>query len=77
MILLFFARTEAVDIWSHREFLPKAWQEIVTMRLLLRGPTITELRGIAPRPPFAVKWQMPYGDRIENFQVTESELVPC
>ncbi|EIE19399.1 Lipoxigenase, partial [Coccomyxa subellipsoidea C-169] len=65
-----FDRTEAVDIWAHREFLPKAWQEIVTMRLLLRGPTITELGGIAPRPPFAVKWQMPYGDRIENFQIS-------
>jgi hypothetical protein len=71
------ARTEAVDVWAHREFLPKAWQEIVTMRLLLRGPSLTELGGSGPRPSFAVKWQMPYSDRIENFQVAESVLVPC
>ncbi|BDA43663.1 DNA repair protein XRCC2 [Coccomyxa sp. Obi] len=72
-----FDRPEAVDVWAHREFLPKAWQDIVSMRLLLRGPSLVELGGTGPRPPFAVRWQMPHSDHIESFHVAEGALVRC
>ncbi len=71
------ARPEAVDVWAHREFLPKAWQDAVNMRLLLRGPSLVELGANGPRPPFAVRWQMPHSDRIESFHVAEGALVRC
>jgi hypothetical protein len=70
-------RGEQPDPWSHREFLPKQWQDIVTMRMLLRGlpsESPETLPGTTSRSCFAAKWHMPHSEHAQHFVVSEAGL---
>ena len=80
MFSLDLCRGEVQDPWVFREFLPKPWQDLVTMRVLVRGPT----QGGRPSASmtheqscFAAKWQTPHADAVQKFVVTEHMLVQC
>ena len=71
-------RGEVQDTWAFREFLPKPWQDLVTMRVLVRGP----FQGGRPsaslareQPCFAAQWQIPHSSAVQKFVVTEHMLV--
>lgn len=68
------------DTWAFREFLPKPWQELVTMRVLVRGPSQSRTPSLGMmhgQACFAAKWQRPPADAVQNFVVTEHMLVQC
>ena len=75
--MLWLYRADAPDPWTFREFLPKHWQEFVTMRLLLRGPLEGfphQAPGARQRPCFAARWQMPASEHVQHFVISEGGL---
>ena len=73
-------RGEVQDAWAFREFLPKPWQDLVTMRVLVRGPSQSRKFSAGmthEQPSFAAKWQMPHADAVQDFVVTEHMLLQC
>lgn len=79
--IVYACRGEAPDAWAYREFLPKPWQDLITMRVLIRGPTPSRRTAGGSMPQgnfhFAAKWQMPHSDSVQAFAVTERMLVQC
>ena len=67
-------RDEPPDIWQMRDPLPKAWQDCVTMRLLVRGPLVMQ-QGASPC--FAAKWHLPHQEAVQHFVITDTALVSC
>ena len=67
-------REEPADMWQMRDPLPKAWQDFVTARLMVRGPLLSQQQD---RPHFAVKWHSPADGRVQNFAVTDGHLIRC
>ena len=70
-------------MWAYREFLPKPWQDLITMRVLVKGQSYsTRLRPAAsPQAQglscITVKWQMPHAEAAQGFAVADHTLVPC
>ena len=62
-------------MWQMRDPMPKAWQDFVTMRLLVRGPVAGAQQG--QPPAFAVKWHMPHQSNIEHFMISDGNLAAC
>ena len=60
-------------MWHMRDPLPKAWQDFVTARLLVRGPLV----GPQDRPHFAVKWHGSAEGGVQSFAVTDGHLICC
>ena len=73
-------RGDVQDVWAFREFLPKPWQDLITMRVLVRRPPHSRRPAgnmAHEQPCFAAKWQMPHSDAVQTFAVTEHMLVQC
>lgn len=73
--MLHACRGEVQDAWAFREFLPKPWQDLVTMRVLVRG--MSRSSAAQEYPCFAAKWQTPHSDSVQGFAVTEQAIVQC
>ena len=68
-------------MWAYREFLPKPWQDLITMRVLVKGQLYSTRPAASPRAQslscITVKWQMPHTESVQGFAVTDHTLVPC
>ena len=76
MLLRWTRREEAPDMWQVRDPMPKAWQDFVSMRLLVRGPLAAAQPHGQPHA-FAVKWHTPHQDSVERFVITDGHLAAC
>ena len=70
-------------MWAYREFLPKPWQDLITMRVLVKGQLYSTRPTPAASPRaqglsyITVKWQMPHAESVQGVAVTDHTLVPC
>ena len=65
-------------LWEHREFMPMAWQSLVTHRLLMRALSQGSRASTIDVPQrFGAKWHLPLQDSIAAFCINDGGFTSC